>query len=389
MMLKRKKTMTRRERVVAALEHRDPDRVPLSMSITIDAYNNLKRYLGIELEEDLKPGRWTEVPIHPLVAEEFGLDIIWLPTGKPHKKPRQSEDPAKWYDGWGVEWTKIPLSNGGYYNEMTDPPLKDATVRDLEDFDWPDPYDPGVVEGVREYYRHIHNDTEFAILTKFGGAVFEQAWYLRGMERFLLDMAENEEFVDALMKKIAKVQMGFDGVLIEAAGEYVDILRLSGEDMGTQKNPIISLPMFRRMVRPHLERLWGYAKEMLQKKNPKAKIMLHSCGAIRPFISDWIDMKLDVLDPIQPLAKGMDPFELKAEFGEKLTFHGGIDAQHLLPFGTSEEVREQTRRFIKALAPGGGYICAPVHNVQGDVPPENLVAVRDAVEEFGYYPIDC
>lgn len=389
MMSKRKKTMTRRERVIAALEHREPDRVPLSMSITIDAYNNLKRYLGIELEEDLRPGRWTEVPIHPLVAEKFGLDIIWLPTGKPHKKPRQSEDPDKWYDGWGVEWTKIRLPNGGYYNEMTDPPLKDATIDDLDDFDWPDPYDPGIVEGVREHYRHIHNDTEFAILTKFGGAVFEQAWYLRGMEKFLLDMAENEEFVEALLKKIAKVQMGLDGVLIEAAGEYVDVLRLSGEDMGTQENPIISLPMFRRMVRPHLERLWGYAKEMLQKKNPKAKIMLHSCGAIQPFISDWIDMKLDVLDPIQPLAKGMDPFELKAEFGEKLTFHGGIDAQHVLPFGTEEEVREHTRKYIKALAPRGGYICAPVHNVQGDVPPENLVAMRDAVEEFGYYPIDC
>ena len=389
MMTKRKKTMTRRERVIAAMEHREPDRVPLSMSITIDAYNNLKRYLDLELEEDLRPGRWTEVSIHPLVAEKFGLDIIWLPTGKPQKKPRQSEDPDKWYDGWGVEWTKIPLPNGGYYNEMTDPPLKNATIDDLEDFDWPDPYDPGIVEGVREHYRHIHNDTEFAILTKFGGAVFEQAWYLRGMERFLLDMAENEEFVAALLKKIAKIQMGIDEVLIEAAGEYVDVLRLSGEDMGTQTNPIISLPMFRRMVRPHLERLWGYAKEMLQKKNPKAKIMLHSCGAIRPFISDWIDMKLDVLDPIQPRAKGMDPFELKAEFGEKLTFHGGIDAQHVLPFGTIEEVREHTRKFIKALAPRGGYICAPVHNVQRDVSPENLIAMRDAVEEFGYYPIDC
>ena len=212
-MPKRKKTMTRRERVVAALEHREPDRVPLSMSITIDAYSNLKSYLGIELEEDLRPGRWTEVPIHPLVAEKFGLDIIWLPTGKPQKKPRQSEDPDKWYDGWGVEWTKIPLLNGGYYNEMTDPPLKDATIDDLDDFDWPDPYDPGIVEGVREHYRYIHNETEFAILTKFGGAVFEQAWYLRGMERFLLDMAENEEFVEALLKKIAKVNMGHYGCL--------------------------------------------------------------------------------------------------------------------------------------------------------------------------------
>jgi len=387
-MNKGKKSMARRERVVVALDHKEPDRVPLSMSITIKAYDNLKKYLGIDLEEDLNPGRWTEVPIHPLVAEKFGLDVIWLPTGKAHKKPRQSDDPNKWYDGWGVEWTKIPLTGGGYYNEMTCAPLKDATVHDLEDFDWPDPFDPGITEGVREYYKHIHNDTEFAILTKFGGAVFEQAWYLRGMETFLLDMVENPEFVEALLTKIAKIQMGFDEVLIEATGEYVDILRLSGEDMGTQENPIISLPMFRRMVRPHLESLWAYAKENLLEKNANAKIMLHSCGAVSSFLPDWIDMKLDVLDPIQPRAKGMDPFELNAAFGDKLTFHGGIDAQYVLPFGTIEEVREHTKKYIKALAPGGGYICAPVHNVQGDVPPENLVAMRDAVEEFGYYPIN-
>jgi uroporphyrinogen decarboxylase len=115
--------------------------------------------------------------------------------------------------------------------------------------------------------------------------------------------------------------------------------------------------------------------------------MLHSCGAIRTFIPDWIDMGLDILDPIQPNARGMNPFELKRDFGDNLSFHGGIDAQFVLPFGSCEDVRQATRTYIQALAPGGGYIVAPVHNVQGDVPPENLIAMRDAVEEFGYYPI--
>ena len=381
--------MISRERVVAALEHREPDRVPISMSITIDAYNNLKRYLGIDLEEDLKIGRWTEVSIHPLVAEKFGLDVIWLPMGSPHKKPPQPKDPNNQrIDQWGVEWTKMPRPDGGYYYEMTNHPLKDATIGDLEDYPWPDPYDPGRVEGLREYFRHIHEDTEFAILTKFGGAVFEQAWYLRGMERFFLDLIEDTAFVHALLNKICQVQMGLDEVGLEAAGEYVDILRLSGEDLGTQEGQIISVPMFRRLVRPYLDRLWSFAKKKLREKNPRAKIMLHSCGAVRPFIQDWIDLGLDILDPIQPFAKGMDPFQLKADFGDELSFHGGIDAQHVLPFGTVEEVRQHTRKYIKALAPGGGYIVAPVHNVQGDVAPENLVAMRDAVEEFGHYPIE-
>ena len=383
-----KKKMTSRERVITALEHREPDRVPISMSITVDAYNNLKQYLGIELEEDLKIGRWTEVSIHPIVADKFGLDVIWLPMGSPHKKRAQPKDPDMQIDDWGVEWKKAPLLSGGYYYEMARHPLADARIEDLEDYAWPDPYDPGRVEGLKEYFRHIHEDTEFAILTKFGGAIFEQAWYLCGLEKFFVDLIKNPAFVQALLEKICQIQMGFDEVGIEAAGEYVDILRLSGEDLGSQEGPLISLKMFRHLVRPHLEKLWGFAKQKLIEKNPRAKIMLHSCGAVRTFIPDWIDMDLDMLDPIQPNAKGMDPFQLKADFGDKLTFHGGIDAQHVLPFGTAEEVRQHTRTYIKALAPGGGYIMAPVHNVQGDVSPENLVAMRDAVEEFGYYPID-
>jgi uroporphyrinogen decarboxylase len=270
---------------------------------------------------------------------------------------------------------------------MSHHPLKDATIEDLEDFTWPDPYDPGRVEGLGDYLRHIHEDTEFAILAKFGGAIFETAWYMRGLERFMMDMVENQPFVHALFKKLHDIQRGFDEVGFAAAGQYVDILRLSGEDLGTQDGPLISMPMFRKLLRPYLESLWGYAKENLQKANPKAKIMLHSCGSVRPFIPDWIDMGLDVLDPIQPNASGMDPFDLKRDFGDKLSFHGGIDAQFVLPFGTPDEVCQATRKYIKALAPGGGYIVAPVHNVQSDVTPQNLIAMRDAVEEFGYYPI--
>jgi uroporphyrinogen decarboxylase len=386
--MNKKKTMTSRERVIATLEHTEPDRVPISMSITVDAYNNLKRYLGVEPDEKTKVGRWTEVSIHPLVAEKFGLDVLWVPSGSPHKKRPQPANPDQRVDDWGVLWTKTPRPDGGYYYEMTGHPLKDATVKDLDDYEWPDPKDPGYTEGVREYYRYIHEETEFAILTKFGGAIFEQAWYLRGLEKFMTDLVENQDFVHALLGKIYQVQLGLDEAGIEAAGEYVDIMRLSGEDLGTQENPMISMRMFRSLLRPYLEKLWGIAKRTLTAKNPRAKIMLHSCGAISTFIPDWIEMGLDVLDPIQPQAKGMEPEGLKARFGDKLVFHGGIDAQYVLPFGTTEEVRQATRRYIQALAPGGGYIVAPVHNVQGDVPPQNLVAMRDAVEEFGYYPIE-
>jgi uroporphyrinogen decarboxylase len=386
-----KTTWTRRERVLTALEHREPDRVPMSMSITIDAYNNLKQHLGLEIQEDLSPGHWTDVPIHPLVADKFGLDIHWFRLGSAGRKATRPSSERIQIDEWGIEWTKVERPSGGYYFEMSRHPLADATIADLDDYPWPDPYDPTRIEGLRERLRRglkeVRDNTDFAILAKFGGAVFETAWYLRGMERFFLDMLENPSFVHALFRKIYDVQRGLDDVGLEAAGEYVDILRLSGEDLGTQRGPLISLKMFRSMVRPYLEPLWSFAKEKLQQKNPRAKIMLHSCGAVTSFIPDWIDMGLDMLDPIQPFAAGMDPFELKAHFGAVLSFHGGIDAQHVLPAGSELEVREHTRRYIQALAPGGGYIVAPVHNVQGDVPARNLIAMRDAVLEYGQYPI--
>jgi len=383
-----RKAMSRRERVITALDHREPDRVPLDMSITIDAYHNLKKHMGLDLQEELKPGHWTDVPIHPLVADKFGLDIMWFRLGSAKKTPGRVASPDKSVDEWGIEWSKVVRPTGGYYFEMSHHPLKDATLSDLNDYPWPDPFDPARVDGLREYLKDIHDNTDFAILAKFGGAVFETAWYMRGMERFFLDMVENKPFVHGLLNKIYQVQRGMDEVGIAAAGEYVDILRLSGEDLGTQRGPLISLKMFRSMVRPYLEKLWSFAKAKLLEKNPRAKTMLHSCGAVTAFIPDWIEMGLDVLDPVQPDAAGMDPFELKAKFGDRLSFHGGIDAQHVLPTGTADEVRRHTHTFIKALAPGGGYIVAPVHNVQGDVPPENLIAMRDAVLEHGRYPIN-
>jgi uroporphyrinogen decarboxylase len=145
--------------------------------------------------------------------------------------------------------------------------------------------------------------------------------------------------------------------------------------------------MYDQIVRPRHARLWNYIKTRLADINPRAKLMLHSCGNVRPFIPAWIAMGLDILDPIQPNATGMNPVALQTDFGASISFHGGIDAQEILPFGRREDVRRHVHHCIHALAPGGGYIVSPAHNVQSDVPPANLVALRDAVEEFGMYPI--
>lgn len=382
------KTMSRRERVLAALQHREPDRVPMHMTITVDAYKNLKAHMGIDIEEDLKVGRWTGVPIHPEVADAFGLDVIRLPNplDKGKNKPGLLDPEAAFIDEWHCQWYEVRRPGGGFYYEMKNPPLADATVDELDAFPWPEPEE--VAGGAQDRFRETRENTDMAIMTKIGGAVFELATYMRGMQQWYTDLALNPTFAEALMARIAEIQAQRDVNALKVVGKYIDILRLSGEDMGTQERPLISPRMFNHLVRPHLEKVWTTAKEALQAENPDGKIMLHSCGSVRPFIEDWIEMGLDALDPIQVSAKGMDTAELNEAFGDRLVFHGGIDTQHVLPFGTPEDVRQEVRQRIKDLAPGGGYIVAPIHNVQGDVPPENLIAMRDAVEEFGIYPID-
>jgi uroporphyrinogen decarboxylase len=245
-----------------------------------------------------------------------------------------------------------------------------------------------VIKGAVEQFREIRENTDLAIMTKIGGAVFELATYMRGMQQWYTDLALNPKFASALMARIAETQAQRDINALKVVGQYIDILRLSGEDLGTQQRPLISLNMFRRPVRPHLEKVWDTARKALLAQNPRGKIMLHSCGSMRAFLADWVEMGLDVLDPIQVSARGMDPAEIKKELGHQLAFHGAIDTQQVLPFGTPEDVRQEVRRRIKDLAPGGGCILAPVHIVQEDVPPENLVAMRDALEESGHYPIE-
>jgi uroporphyrinogen decarboxylase len=207
------------------------------------------------------------------------------------------------------------------------------------------------------------------------------------MEQWMIDLVTEPDICFAIMDKVCDVAMGLYQVGLEIIGDLVDILRLRGEDLGTQTGPMISPSMFNRAVKPYFERLWTFAKRKLLEKNPAGKLMLHSCGSVRPFIPTWIEMGLDVLDPIQPRAAGMELASLKRDFGQQLVFHGGVDIQHTLPFGTREEVMAEVQRCIRALAPGGGYVVAPAHNVQSDVPPENLVALRDAVEAYGYYPV--
>jgi uroporphyrinogen decarboxylase len=370
------------------MNFREPDRVPIDLTITTKPYIGLRAALGMPPEEHLRASAFTEVTPHLEVLEALGIDLTFVKLRKPHnwQAPPPLADGST-MDEWGVGRKRVFISEDVFLNEVSYSPLAEATIDDLERYPWPDPHDPGRTENLEVDARTIFEETDLALMGRFGGTVLEQAAYLRGWEQWLMDMVINVDFARRLLDIIADIQIILDRRGIEAAGEYLSIFKLSGEDFGMQDRPLFSMKTWDELVRPVLERRWRAARVALDEFAPHVKLMLHSDGAIRPFIPDIIECGIDILDPIQPHCEGMELYGLKRDFGDQLVFHGAIDTQKALPFGTPEEVTAETLRCIDALGRGGGYILAPVHNVQADVPPENLIAMCEAVKNHGKYPL--
>ena len=330
--------MNSRERVMTAANHREPDRVPVDMVLTIDVYRDMKKVLNLEhLPDTPRMGRWTEVQMPIEMINKLGIDMYYVSPRSGVSSHSKSFDDGSFVDEWGCYWKKTAIDGGHFYFELVNPPLAKATIADLETYDWPDPDDPKRYVGLHQEMKEVRETTDLAILAKFAGAVFELATYMRGHERWYRDIINNQEFAHALMDKICQIQKRTNEVIMAEVGEYVDILRLSGEDLGMQDRPLVSPKTFRKVIKPHLQELWEHAKRTLHQYNPEAKIMLHTCGSVRPFIPDLIESGVDILDPVQPGAKDMNRFELKEAFGDEIVFHGNIDIQKVLPFGSKED----------------------------------------------------
>jgi uroporphyrinogen decarboxylase len=379
--------LTSRQRVVKAINHQEPDRVPFNLNLTVDIYHRLRNYLGLPVEHEKSMGVWTDVSPSMDLVEAMQVDFCYVGLKTPSSKKIEVRQDGLLYDEWGIGRKKVVRQDGSFYFEMVKHPLAGATLKDIDDYPWPDPADPERIQGLRERILKLRQDTDKAIMAKFSNSIWEQSWWLFGLQDWFEKLATDPQIPCAIMERVSQVALGTMEAGLDAAGDLVDIVRLSGEDLGTQKAPMISPHMFVNYVQPYFARLWSLAKAKLREKNSPARLALHSCGNVRPFIPVWIEMGLDILDPIQPKAQGMEPAGLKRDFGDRLVFHGGIDIQEILPFGSPADVMQEVRRYIQVLGPGGGYIVAPAHNVQSDVPPENLVAIRDAIGEYGYYPI--
>jgi len=380
--------MTSRRRVEMALAHQEPDRVPIDLNLHAASYVALKQYLGLEIEDDdPKPNAAMEVIPHPRVLQKLGVDLTSLKLSSPQRRPRRPMSDDLVEDQWGVGWRHVTQAGGYSYLEPVHHPLAKATRADLVRYPWPDPTTLGSDDGLAESAHRLYEATDLALVGRFGGPIIETAVYLLGWEEWLLRTAGQPDFAGELLDRITDIQIALDQTGIRAAGQYLSIFKASGEDLGMQTGPLYSPRCFTNLLLPRLRRRWQAAHDALRRVNSRAKVMLHSCGAIRPFIPDLIDAGVQVLDPVQPQAQGMDGETLKQLF-PRLVFHGGIDIQDVLPHGTPEDVEREVCRCLRAFAPGGGYILAPAHAVQPDVPAENVVAMCRATRRWGQYPLD-
>ncbi len=386
----RTKTMTSRERLLAALNHEEPDRVPIDLGgnqtgIHKFAYKGLIDHLAIHDEIRIMDAVQQLAQPCEAVLERLRVDTRYIAAGAAADWKGgivlEERDGRLWHDlvdEFGIRWS-MP-DDQPYFMDITHHPLANATIDDVHDYPFPKGDDPGRFAGLRERALHLKNETPYAVVSGISGVVYEICWYMRGLENWFDDMLTAPAFCEALIDRTLKFWMDWFRAFLDEVGDVVDVIMI-GDDLAGQNGPLFNPELYRQIVKPR-------HKQLVQtiKSRTKAKIWYHTCGACTTYIPELIDNGIDILNPVQISADHMAPAELKRQFGDKLTFWGGaIDAQHVLPNGTPEQIRDDVRKNLEAFKPGGGYVFNNVHNIQAGVPPENILALYDAAYEFGRY----
>ena len=375
--------MKPKERVLKTLLHEEPDRIPVALwggsyGLVDPLYKKLVEKLN--LGSPLPPIRFghTVTHIDDRLLDALGTDtrMIW-PGASPSSPTHVSEDGGLVFDNFGQPWKRtFP------YYSATDGLLKEyGTIDAIEErIHWPDIEDPRWLSGVAERAESLKGCPYFIIgRMVVSHGPFQMACDFRSMENFMMDMILEPEFAKALLDRATDLICGLTRNYLIVAGDVMDMIELPGDDYGANDNLIFSPKLFRQMIRPCIERMVNCVREI----HPDIKIMFHSDGAVGELIPDFIDIGIDVLNPLEPVS-GMDSAQIKEEYGSAISFLGGVDISHAMP-GTLKDVRADVDRCIKDLAPGGGYILAPCNHLQADVPPENVIELYNYAKSAGKY----
>jgi len=379
--------MTSRERVVTVLNHQEPDRIPLdiggssSTSIVVEGYEKLKQYLGFSTETKIMNKVFRVARLDMKIMYRLGCDCRPISIKPPSNWTSPPSGPGTFIDIWGITWKQANYNEGCFYYELLKSPLAEAAVEDLDHYPWPDPLDPGYTRGLAEEVKGLYENTEYALVGNSGFKSFwELGYMLRGYDQFLMDLIINPGFVSALMSKLLEINIAGTGRFLDVVGPYIQVIR-TADDLATQTGLLMSPQTYRKLIKPVYKKYYDFIRSKTD-----AKIFYHSCGNVIELLNDLIEIGLDVINPVQVSAMG-DTAELKSRFGERLVFWGGIDTQWVMPRGTKKDVEAEVKRRIHDLGPGGGYVVAAVHNIQPDVPPQNIIAMAEATRKFGTYPL--
>jgi len=398
---------TSRQRVLRALHHQEADRLPIdlggmaSTGIAAIAYARLREHLGLARG----PIRVFDMPqqlaeVEPEILSRFGVDVIslanslgeaprefwkpWrLPDGTACQIPAGVDvRPDEESGGWLIWENGMPAqrmsADSLYFSEFFHPLAGMTTPEELRQVPRPTISDEDL-RFLEMRAKALYEGTDLAILANYGGSILEAGNSLRGFARFMMDLAEGGTFLQDLLGGIVETQLANLSLYLQAVGDFVQIIQF-GDDLGMQDRPLISRSMYQAWIMPGHRELFQHVH-----RNSGCAVFLHSCGSIYPLIPDLITAGVDILNPVQTSAANMDPLQLKANFGDRLTFWGGgCDTQRVLPFATPHEIAQHVAERIKILAPGGGFVFNPVHNIQADIPPENITAMFDAALGFRY-----
>ena len=381
--------MNSRERMQEALNHREPDRVPFDLggtglsTIHVTAYRALRRYLGLpEVKPQVAFVPEQLVRVDEDLAERLQADVRPVLAGTSSTFEYRFRDEGSYQayrDEWGIGW-RMPV-DGGFYYDMYHHPLADAgSLEELEAHPFPDPLDDGRFAPLRAQAEAAAARGKAVALAGPCAGIAEVYSWLRGYEEYYVDLARHKDWVGAMLDRLVAFKSAYWQRALAEVGDLVDMV-VEADDLGAQHAPLMSPRTYRQVIQPRHKQLFSFIKAQAP-----VKVFYHTCGAVRRLIPDLIEAGIDILNPVQISAGGMDPAELKREFGRDLVFWGGgVDTQGVLGTATPAEVEDHVRQNIEALAPGGGFVFAAVHDIQPNVPPENIVAMWEAWREYGVY----
>jgi uroporphyrinogen decarboxylase len=386
--------MNSRERVLLALNHKEPDQVPFDMGGTVvtgiqaRAYSQLREYLKfpkkeIRIIDTLQQLAQVDDDMMDYLGVDF-RNVSPRSTATFEIEVKETEDHQYYYfyDEYNIGW-RMPV-NGGMYYDMFDHPLSGSiSLEDVDRHQLPDPIHPTRFAGLREASLKVLNEEKRALIVgNISAGIFELYMWIRGYKDGYADWAGNQEIAQRMLHRYMDLQMAYWEKMFETLdGIPIDVVQMA-DDMAGQNNMLISPMSYRKYLKPLHKEMFDYIHS-----KTGAKIFFHSCGSVRKIIPDLIDVGVDILNPVQVNATDMDSADLKREYGQDIVFWGGgVDTQTAFDERhTPDEVRQDVRKRLEDLMPGGGFVFNTVHNIQGNVPPENIMAMWKTVQEYGKY----